>query len=95
MKYSIYYPTPLEKIQNIKNDNIDVCVRTADREYTFVVATIENLRQPCWLDPRGFVAPCAPILIVDSLKKEVIEKLIDELCKDERLLEIYGRDTLL
>ena len=26
MDYSIFYPTPIDKIEDVNNDNIDVCV---------------------------------------------------------------------
>lgn len=92
MKYSIYYPTPLNEIKDIKNDNIDVCVNTEFESYTFVIATIDNLKETAWYDKRGFVSPCAPILLVESLTKETIECLIEELSKDEVLFKLYGKD---
>ena len=39
MQYSIFYPTPLEKIKDITNDNIDVCVKTdGETDLAFSVA---------------------------------------------------------
>ena len=88
---SIEYPTPLKNC-NIKNDNIDICVRTKHKSYTFIIATIENLRTSIWLDKRGFIIPSAPILIVEELTKDIIEALLEELFKDKLLVEIYGKD---
>ena len=92
MQYSIYYPTSLDKIQDIKNNNIDICVKIKSKNYTFVIATLDNLKEPMWMDPRGFVIPSAPVLLVDKLTKETIEALVEELVKDESLLKIYGQD---
>jgi len=91
MQYTIYYPTSLDKIENLYNDNIDVCVQVKRKNYTFVVATIENLKEPIWLDKKGYVTP-APILIVEKLTKESIEALLEELFKDKTLVDIYGKD---
>jgi hypothetical protein len=92
MRYSIFYPTPLEEIKDITNDNIDVCVKTEEEAYTFVVATIENLKSSVWMDKRGFVKPSAPVLVVETLTKESIESLVGELLKDKTLAKIYGQN---
>ena len=37
MKYDVFFPTPIESIADPTNDNVDVCVTTADGEaYTLV-----------------------------------------------------------
>ena len=44
MKYDIIYPTSLEQIDP-DNDNIDILVQTEHgKQYTFVVATPDNLK---------------------------------------------------
>lgn len=92
MQYSIKYPTPLDKIKDIYNDNIDICVQVKHKNYTFVIATIENLKESVWLNKEGYVTPSAPILIVEKLTNEIIEALMMELFKDKALVEIYGKD---
>lgn len=81
-----------EQIADDRDDNLDVCVRTENGDYTFVVATIDNLKHSFWLDERGFVNPISPPLLVERLTKEAIESLIDEVMKDEKLAELYGGD---
>ena len=92
MQYLIFYPTPLEGIKDITNDNIDICVETEEENYTFVVATIENLKSSIWMDEIGFVKPCAPVLMVEKLTKGSIEALVEELLKDKTLMKIYGQN---
>lgn len=93
MQYSIFYPTPLDEIEDKFNDNIDVCVQLNDEIYTFTVVTLKNLNESIWLDKKGFVVPSmSPILIVKELRHEIIESLIDELYKDKELLKLYGKD---
>ena len=45
MKYDVFFPTPIESITDPTNDNVDVCVTTADGEaYTLVFITPDNLK---------------------------------------------------
>ncbi len=92
MKYNVYFPTPLEEIADIYDDNMDVCVEFNGRTYTFLIVTIKNLKSSAWLNQKGYVVPSDPFLIVEAFKKDIIEDLLKELFKDVRLLEIYGSD---
>lgn len=94
MAYQIYFPTPLCEIADVENDNIDVCVQTEKEHYTFTVATLKNLSEPCWMNGDGFVEPCAPFLVVEKLTEEVIAKLIGSLMQDKKLAALYGKDVL-
>jgi len=33
MNYTIYYPTPLDKIENLSNNNIDICVTVNGKHF--------------------------------------------------------------
>ena len=94
MKYKIHYPTPLEKSENIYDDNIDVIVNTEDGDsFTFVVVTLKNLENICWMNPKGYVEPAAPFFIVEKLSHEIIESLIKELFDDpfDDYRRVYGK----
>lgn len=79
--YSLFLPTKLDEI-NIFNDNVDVCVTTDDgRQYTFVVATKENLKQ----------YPDLIALIVEKLTIENITACIDSIMRNDlQTIEHYG-----
>ena len=90
MEYTLYFPTPWEQV-NPENDNIDVCLTCSDgRNYTFVVATPENLRFLMVQEGKPYLSPAAPILIAERLAEDVVTQLITELTEDEALLRCYG-----
>ena len=93
MNYFISFPTSLEEV-NAENDNIDVCLNMEDgTSYTFVVFTIENLKDMMKNDGVPYCKPCYPFLIVEKITKEVIEQLVEELVESGDLfLRIYGTD---
>ena len=95
MDYALLYPTALHEIDPC-HDNIDVCVTLADgRQFTFVVATPENLK--CLMDKDGtaYLRPGLPFLFVKELTDENIRCVIEELIQndlewDDTLIRIYG-----
>lgn len=93
MKYDIFYPTSLDRIDP-DNDNIDVLVQTENGEhYSFVIATPDNLKHLMYKDETSFLKPGLPFLFVEKLTdiniRSVIESLLEE---DEQLIQIYGND---
>lgn len=93
MEYIISFPTDLNKI-NIFNDNIDVCLQLQDgRQYTLVVTTPDNLKDLMAKEQLPYLKPCLPFLFVETITKENIYKLIEELLKEDTIfLQIYGGD---
>ena len=93
MKYDIIFPTALDSI-NPDNDNIDVLVQTENgQQYTFVVATPDNVKYLMKKDNVSFLKPGLPFLFVEKLTdtniRMVVEFLLEE---DEQLIRIYGDD---
>ena len=89
MNYKITYPTTLFEV-NITNDNIDVLVSCDNgKNYSFVVATIKNVEQ---LLENGILNPNTKILIVDELKEDKIEQVINLAMKNEKIASFYGED---
>lgn len=73
----ISYPTPLEKVKDIYNDNIDVFVELEDGEtYTFVVTTPSNLNWYMENNNQEFIEAGAHDIIVKSLTEENIYEAI-------------------
>ncbi len=93
MVYSIVFPTALEDI-NPENDNLDVLVRTeSGREYTFVVATPDNVKHLMRKDNLPYLKPGLPFLFVERISEENIRALLDSLFEEnEQVIEIYGED---
>ena len=92
MNYQLYFPTNFNNI-NPTDDNIDVCMESPDgKQYTFVVATPQNLQQLIQINKKPYLEPGSPLLFVDKLTEENIRLLFDELVKNPILLRIYGED---
>lgn len=93
MKYDIIYPTSLEQIDP-DNDNIDILVQTENgKQYTFVVATPDNLKYLMYKDEISFLKPGLPFLFVEKLTHTNIQNVIKSLLEeDEQLIRIYGTD---
>lgn len=76
---NISFPVPnqLDKIPDIDNYNIDVCVELEDGsgyKHTVVVATPDNLLSLMDKDEMDFLEPGEPFVIVRRLTKEIIEE---------------------
>ncbi len=90
MEYKIFYPTPPETIEDIQNDNIDVCIKANGRNYTLVFITPDNLKTLMQSWNEDFISPSFKYVVVKSLKGEFIEKAVDDIIKNPELLEFYG-----
>ena len=93
MKYKIIIPTALEEI-NPDNDNVDVLVETANgKQYSFVVATPENVKYLMKKDKIPFLKPGSPFLFVERITEANIRMLLDSLMAEpEQRIRIYGED---
>ncbi len=73
----ISFPSSLESIENIDDDNMDVFVKLEDgSEYTVIVGTPKNFLTLMNRDGMDFLEPGCPFIIVRKLTMEVIEKAI-------------------
>lgn len=93
MKYDIIYSTSLGQIDP-DNDNIDILVQTENgKQYTFVVATPDNLKYLMYKDKVSFLKPGLPFLFVEKLTHTNINNVVKSLLEeDEQLIRIYGTD---
>ncbi|RTE10628.1 hypothetical protein [Paenibacillus whitsoniae] len=74
---NIFYPTPLSKIVDIENDNIDIFVELEDgMTYTLVVSTPKN--QLWYMEKEGinYIPPRPPDIIVKSITEENIQNAV-------------------
>lgn len=97
MKYEIFYPTDLSKIQDIYNDNIDVCVNDeCGNAYTFIVATPDNLKWIMSNCGESFLDPVYPILTVECLSKENVEAAVNAVMNaSNEVIGFYGSDDFM
>ncbi|MHC5215766.1 hypothetical protein ACYSNR_03800 [Enterococcus sp. LJL128] len=75
---AIRYPTTLDKIENITNDNIDVFVDLEDGfTYTVIVSTVQNIAK--FMEEKGYFSPgwVQQLIVVTELKEELIKKAIE------------------
>ena len=96
MNYNIIFPTTFESI-NPDNDNMDVLVQTENgKQYTFVVATPENVKYLIKKDNEPFLKPGLPFLFVEKLTETNVRMLVEALMEeDEQLIRMYGDDIYL
>ena len=93
MKYDIFFPTPIEGIADPTNDNVDVCVTTADGEaYTLVFITPDNLRSLMESNHEDFLSPSFKYIVVKRIDEGTIHRALDEILRDPALLSYYGKD---
>ena len=94
MKYSVFYPTPISEIKDIRNDNIDVCVTCEDgREFSFVFITPENLKQMMATENTQHIDFRFKFIVVKELSERIIEEALCELMSEEYFCNFYGTDT--
>ena len=88
---SIRFPTYLEDITDIENDNIDVFVDLEDGyTYTVVVATAKNIESLMDKEKMNYFEPGYPFIIVKKLTKEIISEAIEAYASDEAYwLKLY------
>ena len=93
MKYDVFFPTPIEGITDPTNDNVDVCVTTADGEaYTLVFITPDNLKSLMESDHEDFISPSFKYIVVKRIDEGTIRRALDEILRDPALLSYYGKD---
>ena len=74
----ISFPSSLEYVEDIYDDNLDVFVELEDgSKYTVIVGTPKNLLTLMNRHGMDFLEPGGPFIIVRKLTMEVIEKAID------------------
>ena len=93
MIYNITFPTSLDNIDR-NNDNLDVLVQTeSGKQYSFVVATPDNIKHLMYKDNLPYLKPGLPFLFVERISEENIRALLDSLFEEnEQVIEIYGED---
>jgi hypothetical protein len=93
VKYDIFFPTPIENITDPTNDNMDVCVTTADGEsYTVVFITPDNLKSLMESNHEDFISPSFKYIVVKRIDEGTIRRALDEILRDPALLSYYGKD---
>ena len=93
MKYDVFFPTPIESIADPTNDNLDVCVTTADGEaYTLVFITPDNLRSLMESNHEDFILPSFKYIVVKRIDEGMIRRALDVIVRDRSLLAYYGKD---
>jgi len=88
---SISFPTYLEDITDIENNNIDVFVELEDAyTYTVVVATAKNIESLMDKEKMNYFEPGYPFIIVKKLTKEIITEAIEAYASDDAYwLKLY------
>ena len=93
MDIDVFFPTPFEDIDDPTNDNVDVCVTTADGEsYTLVFITPDNLKSLMESDHEDFISPSFKYIVVKRIDEGTIRRALDEILRDPTLLSYYGKD---
>ena len=93
MDIDVFFPTPFEDIDDPTNDNVDVCVTTADGEaYTLVIITPDNLKSLMESDHEDFISPSFKYIVVKRIDEGTIRRALDEILRDPALLSYYGKD---
>ena len=74
----ISFPTPLEDITDIENDNIDVFVELENSSYvyTLVLITPKNIESLMDKEKKNYFGPGHPFIIVKQLTKKIIVETI-------------------
>src|SRR5687767_14654961 len=73
----IRFPTYLEDIKDIENDNIDVFVELEDGYvHTLVVATAKNIEYFMDQEKMNYFEPGIPFIIVKELTEKIIEETV-------------------
>ena len=75
MDYSVFFPTPIESITDPTNDNLDVCVTTADGEaYTLVFITPDNLKFLMESNREDHIFPSFKYIVVKRMDEGMIRR---------------------
>ncbi|MDX8361707.1 hypothetical protein [Cytobacillus sp. IB215316] len=74
---NIEFPTALEKVKDIEDDNIDVFVELEDgMTYTLVVATPKNLFTQMDQEQINYIPASPPFIIVRTLNEDIIKSAL-------------------
>ena len=93
MDYTVFFPTPIESIADPTNDNVDVCVTTADGEaYTLVFITPDNLKFLMESNREDHISPLFKYIVVKRMDEGMIRRALDVIVRDRSLLAYYGKD---
>ena len=93
MDYTVFFPTPIESIVDPTNDNLDVCVTTADGEaYTLVFITPDNLKFLMEANREDHISPSFKYIVVKRMDEDMIRRALDEIVCDPTLLSYYGKN---
>ena len=93
MKYDVFFPTPIESITDPTNDNVDVCVTTADGQtYTLVFITPDNLKYLMESNREDFLSPMFKYIVVKRIEESIIRRALDEIVCDDSTLAYYGKN---
>ncbi|WP_321386384.1 hypothetical protein [uncultured Enterococcus sp.] len=80
---NIEYPTTLDKIDDITDDNIDIFVTLDDGyTYTLIVSTLKNVGT--LMNEKGYSEPgwAQQLIIVEELNEELIKIAVEAYAKD-------------
>ena len=91
---SINFLSPIEDIDDIFDDNMDVSVNLENgRNYVVVVGTPKNLLRLMENEKSNFLSPGDPIVIVKKMTKEVVEEAIQAYADDDaHYLKFYAAE---
>ena len=89
---TIDFLSPLEDIEDVFDDNMDVSVDLENgQNYVVVVGTPKNLLTLMENEKSDFLSPGDPIIIVKKMTKEVIEEAIRAYAEDDaHFLKFYA-----
>lgn len=80
----ISYPTPLEQVKDIYNDNIDVFIELDDGFcYNMLVVTPQNLSWLMEKEGMNYLPAGVPYIVVKSLTEESIRSAIENYLEDD------------
>jgi len=80
----ISFPAPLEDVEDVYDDNLDVFVDLENGlNSTVVVATPKNLMYLMKKENSNFLSPGEPMIIVRKLTMEIIQEAIQAYAEDE------------
>ena len=91
---SINFLSPIEDIDDIFDDNMDVSVNLENgRNYVVVVGTPKNLLRLMENEKSNFLSPGDPIVIVKKMTKKVVEAAIQAYANDDaHYLKFYAAE---
>ena len=93
MDIDVFFPTSFEDIDDPTNDNVDVCVTTADGEaYTLVFITPDNLKSLMEANREDHIPPSFKYIVVKRINEGMIRRALDVIVRDRSLLAYYGKD---